>query len=183
METPYLVSVLRFDSDTDQHIGREMVRIRQLVGVPSRSDAFPHISLVPTTVDDRDRTIQRMGAMLANQPSLDVVFSHLGYFSGGVVFLGVTPTQSLIALHRRLFEASLPDANAPWIDLYYPGRWVPHCTVALRILDDSLGMVIREVRTLIATPLLAQCMAVELLEVHEDRVQVLKRIELQLRES
>ncbi|MBU1050018.1 2'-5' RNA ligase family protein, partial [Candidatus Bipolaricaulota bacterium] len=103
--------------------------------------------------------------------------------AAALFFLGVTPTQSLIALHRRLFEASLPDATAPWIDLYCPGRWVPHCTVALRIPDDSLGMVIREVRNLIATPLLAQCMAVELLEVHEDCVQVIKRIELQLRES
>ncbi len=71
---------------------------------------------------------------LAASPSIEL--SSLGVFvsAAPVVFLGVTPAARLLErnedVHRRLDAASIRVR-----DLYRPGRWVPHCTLAMHVVD------------------------------------------------
>lgn len=55
-----------------------------------------------------------------------------GTFSAesGVVFLAPAVTVELTGLHERFFRSFGPRLDG-CSDLYRPGRWVPHCTVAM----------------------------------------------------
>ena len=139
MTAPCDVSVLRFDAQTEALIQTVMRRMGQLAGAPDPADQVPHVSLIPTQPEDREGVIDRVSALLVNQPVVEIVFSHLGVFPGGVLFLGATPTEALITLHQQIHDVSAPGPNAPWIDLYKPGRWVPHCTVSMGMPNESLS--------------------------------------------
>lgn len=179
MSKPFIVSLLRFDSETDAHIQSMMDCIRHSVGISESSDSFPHVSLIPTELENRDVVIDRMSALLVNQPVLEITFPHMGLFPGGVLFLGVAPTEALITLHQQVYEASTPGPEAPWIDLYKPGRWVPHCTVAMEMPNTSLGQVLTEASDLVSLPLVGTCVSIELLEVRPGQpLHTLRRIDL-----
>ncbi len=178
MEPAYLVSVLRFDLPTDRRIRQEMQHLWQLADLPGQADSLPHISLVPTKADDCDGVIQSVHSALSGHPPLDVRFSHLGYFGSGVVYLGVTPSASLLDLHRQVFEASSPGADAPWIDYYRPDCWVPHCTLAMQVSKASRGGILDHACGMVASPFSARCLAIEWLEVRQGRVLRLKRMDL-----
>jgi len=178
MEPAYLVSVLRFDSETDRRVRPQMQRIRQILDSPGKTDGFPHISLVPSKADDCDDVIQRVHSALVGHPSLEVRFSYLGYFGSGVVFLGATPTAALLTLHRQVFEASRPGEDAPWIEYYRPDRWVPHCTLAMEISKIMLGGILDQISGMVVSPIHARCVAIEWLKVQQGRIQRLKRMDL-----
>lgn len=124
-EKPFIVSLLRLDSETDARLQSMMSCIRHSIGIPESPDSFPHVSLIPTSLEDRDGVIDRLSERFANHPAVEIVFSHLGLFPGGVLFLGVTPTEALITLHQQVYGASAPGPNASWIDLYKPGDGFP----------------------------------------------------------
>jgi len=179
MTTPFDVSVLRLDPKTDRCIRTVMQRICTLIGIPEPPNYLPHISLIPTTQEDRDGVIDRLVEQLEEQPVLNVVFSHVGLFPSGVLFLGVTPSQALIELHQHVYQASRPGPNVPWISLYKPDTWVPHCTLAMTMPNECLGPTFAEVSHLISFPLIGQCTAIELLDVQPHKpARLFRRIDL-----
>src|SRR5690606_24608876 len=67
-------------------------------------------------------------------PSLPVSLSSLGMFPGDetVLFLAPSADAELISIQAAL-HGRMPDfTQTPW-KLYAPGRWVPHCTLAMRL--------------------------------------------------
>ena len=178
-EKPFIVSLLRFDSETDARIQTMMSRIRHSIGITESSDSFPHVSLIPTALEDRDGVIARLSERFASHPAIEIVFSHIGYFPGGVLFLGVTPTEALITLHQQVYSASAPGPQTPWIDLYRPGRWIPHCTVAMEMPNESLERAVKEACECVAFPLVGTCVSIELLEVRPGQpLRTLRTIDL-----
>jgi hypothetical protein len=55
---------------------------------------------------------------------------------------GVTPTASLLDRHRAVHDRLAAGGVAVW-DHYLPGRWVPHCTVSLRVPNPLMGAAVR----------------------------------------
>ena len=169
----YLVSVLRFDAETAEQIRRAMTQIQRYQGRLITESFSPHVSLVPTDFDEHANWAEGFLEWLATQQSFDVTFSHVGVFGGDILFLGATVTESLLAFHRECFRWMSPSSGVPWIDLYKPQRWVPHCTLAAGIPKHALGSVISDAMISLKLPLAAVCRAVELVSVEGKKSEVI----------
>lgn len=179
MNKRFIVSLLRFDPKTDDLIRDVVTRIQQLLGNDGPAAYAPHISLIPTDFDDRAELAKRIRNLVSAQRTFEITFSHLGLFKGGVVFLGVTATDSLLAFHQRCFLASSPSPQTPWIDLCRPGKWVAHCTLAMAVPDELIGSILAEANSYLALPITATCQAIDLLEVDDGKIHVLETMRFQ----
>jgi 2'-5' RNA ligase len=92
----------------------------------------PHVSLA--VFEDADLT--SVGDALVPETQafvgMPLTLASLGFFVGPSLFafLGVTPTERLLDVHRQLHAALDGVAHRVWSD-YEPGAFVPHCTLAM----------------------------------------------------
>ncbi len=119
---------LYFDAVSEARLLAEWDRIGSDL---AQLGARPHVSLAvfrPPT--DPTPVIEAIDAWTAHEDPMEVSLESVGMFDAGVVFLAPVVSAELIAAHGR-FHAFLGDLER-W-DLYRPGRWVPHCTMATRL--------------------------------------------------
>jgi hypothetical protein len=101
----------------------------------------PHVSLAAAARLAPDTVAAALaGVQVGRGLTMDLDF--VGQFVGRVLWLGVTATEDLLA-HHRLVHERLADAAVEVWEHYRPGRWVPHCTVSLRIPNPLLAPAIR----------------------------------------
>ncbi len=109
----------------------------------------PHVTLA--IYDDLEcRTCESKISGLARKiHGFNLTFSFLGIFQSEnpVVFLGPTITQELLSIHFRLHELLKDAAMHPW-DLYRPGKWVPHCSLAVEFPAEKLPNAVQICRKL-----------------------------------
>ena len=96
----------------------------------------PHVSLAVA-----DRLVlpdPSLAEQIASQ-RLEVRLETLGTFAGseGVLMCGVTVTGALLEVHAAVHTAIAGDGGGPH-GHYRPGRWVPHCTVAIGLDHEEL---------------------------------------------
>lgn len=74
---------------------------------------------------------------------LEVRMETLGTFAGseGVLMCGVTVTAGMLEIHAAVQAALAGDGGGP-CGHYRPGRWVPHCTVAIGLDHEELGAAV-----------------------------------------
>ena len=105
--------------------------------------AQPHISLA--VFADLDPTLIREGLSRFAEVTrpLSVILSYAGTFptAEGVVFLAPVVTQELLEVHQK-FHQFLSDRGLACVEYYWPGKWVPHCTVAIDVAPDRVGAAI-----------------------------------------
>ncbi|WP_030489303.1 2'-5' RNA ligase family protein [Micromonospora chokoriensis] len=111
----------------------------------------PHVSLTVAPRFDPDQVAEALqGTVVAAPLRLD--FQHAGQFVGRVLWLGPAPTPELLA-HHRLVHDRLAAAGIPLAEHYQPGRWVPHCTLSMRVPNTLMAAAVR--RCLEVLPLAA----------------------------
>ena len=105
--------------------------------------AKPHISLASFEDLDPLALQDDLRHFAATTKPLLVALSSVGAFptSEGVVFLAPVVTRELLDVHER-FQGLLGSTGAGCLGYWWPGRWVPHCTVATEITPDKLGRAI-----------------------------------------
>lgn len=171
MTDSVFVTVLRFDEASERRIREGRAAILRCVGRRVAEDVGPHVSLIPTDASDEDALVGRLVAAVVDAPPLRVVLSHLGWFSGGVLFLGVTPTRELLEFHRLIHRACAPSPTAKWIDLYQPGAWVPHCTLAMGVPATARGDAQAAATASFDLPIVVTPSCMELVIIDESRVE------------
>ena len=112
-------------------------------GVPaifSTLGATPHVSLAVFEQYNPDRLHALLKKLAASFPPTDFHLSSLGTFPGkeGVLFLAPVVTSSLLEIHSWLHRALPKVAEESWV-YYDPGRWVPHCTLSLRLTPKKMA--------------------------------------------
>ncbi|MDG4808958.1 2'-5' RNA ligase family protein [Micromonospora sp. WMMD1120] len=111
----------------------------------------PHVSLaVAPRLDPEQVAAALRGTVVAAPLRLD--FQHAGQFVGRVLWLGPAPTPELLA-HHRLVHDRLAAAGVGLTEHYRPGRWVPHCTLSMRVPNALMAAAVR--RCLEVLPLAA----------------------------
>ncbi|GIF73832.1 2'-5' RNA ligase family protein [Asanoa siamensis] len=125
---------------------RTLWRALEAEGIPTLaslqdSKHRPHVSLAAASRLAPDEVVAALGdAPLGRGLALDMDF--VGQFVGRVLWLGVTPTPALLDLHREAHERLAKGGIEVW-EHYRPGRWVPHCTVSLRVPNPLMGPAVR----------------------------------------
>ncbi|MEW2141850.1 2'-5' RNA ligase family protein [Micromonospora vinacea] len=111
----------------------------------------PHVSLMVAPRFDREQVAEALQGIVVAAP-LRLDFQHAGQFVGRVLWLGPAPTPELLA-HHRLVHERLAAAGIPLAEHYRPGRWVPHCTLSMRVPNSLMAAAVR--RCLEVLPLAA----------------------------
>jgi hypothetical protein len=101
----------------------------------------PHLSLVAADRLDGPAIVAAMKGLSA-VPPFPVTFQYVGYFPGGVVWLGLAPSEALLR-HHTTVPTRLADAGIAGSPLYAAGTWVPHCTVSMRVPLAKLAEAVR----------------------------------------
>ncbi|MEC0238484.1 2'-5' RNA ligase family protein [Paenibacillus dokdonensis] len=97
----------------------------------------PHITLASYEDVNVDDFIYSFDNLFDRQPRFHLELSVLGTFiHSGTLFLTPTPSRVLLDIHAKLHKA-LGEYQTD-SDLYLPGQWIPHCTIANRLSQDKL---------------------------------------------
>lgn len=91
----------------------------------------PHITLGGCEGLDLDTCLSSLKEFSTASNPFAVEMPYLGIFphEKGAVFLGVTVTDELLAYHKLFHEIFRSRAKEP-LDVFAPGRWIPHCSLA-----------------------------------------------------
>ncbi|MEV6350960.1 2'-5' RNA ligase family protein [Actinoplanes sp. NPDC051851] len=135
---------LYLDVDANRRL-RTLWRALEAEGIPTMGSLHqkhrPHVSLAAARTMD---PVAAAGALtgLTVGRGLTLSLDFVGQFVGRVLWLGVTVTEELLAHHRVIHEHLAAGGVEVW-DHYRPGRWVPHCTVSLRVPNPMMAPAIR----------------------------------------
>ena len=101
----------------------------------------PHISLavfdkpLKGALASRSSARENLAEFARATKPFSLVLSSVGIFPGeetDVVYLGPVTTAELLELHTS-FHHLFHDAEASCSEFYLPGKWVPHCTLAIGV--------------------------------------------------
>ncbi|MBF9127533.1 2'-5' RNA ligase family protein [Plantactinospora sp. S1510] len=111
--------------------------MRSLLGQRHR----PHVSLAVAPRLDPEQVAGALAGTVVAAP-LRLSFQYAGQFVGRVVWLGPTPTAELLT-HQETVHTRLVQAGVPVSEHYRPGRWVPHCTLSMRVPNAAMAAAVR----------------------------------------
>ncbi|MFY1672300.1 2'-5' RNA ligase family protein [Plantactinospora sp. WMMB334] len=124
----------------------------------------PHVSLAVAAQLDPDAVGEALaGTVVA--PPLRLSLQYAGQFVGRVLWLGPSPSPELLA-HHATVHAQLTSAGVPVSELYQPGRWVPHCTLSMRVPNALMAVAVR--RCLEVLPIEATVVGAALVDYARD---------------
>jgi 2'-5' RNA ligase len=146
---------LYLDVDATRRV-RTLWRALEAEGIPTLGSLHqkhrPHVSLAAAHRIDPHAVAGALGDFpVGRDLTLDMDF--VGQFVGRVLWLGVTVTPTLLDRHREIHERLTAGGVEVW-EHYRPGRWVPHCTISLRVPNPMMAPAIR--RCLEILPLTAR---------------------------
>jgi 2'-5' RNA ligase len=106
------------------------------------SAAKPHVTVMSSTPIPFPQLRNALSDLASEFGPVELTFSHLGVFPADkpVLFLGVTPTATLMSLHRRLFDLISPISEVPTFAM--PDVFVFHCTLGFVLKPKLLPRAI-----------------------------------------
>jgi hypothetical protein len=115
--------------------------------IMSKMGIRPHISLAAAESLDPDRACADLSKLAQHSTPILTALSAVGTFSAGqgVVYLAPVVTAEMIELHGAL-NARLEQAGLVLYDYYRPAVWIPHCTTAINLLPDEIGVAVQVCR-------------------------------------
>jgi hypothetical protein len=142
------------------------------VAVTSASQA-PHVTLAVLETSDPGNLIERLEKAMVGLGGPTIMLAHFGVFvqPNLVLFLGVTPTDELRYLQRRVIDTAVASGGSVW-EHYQPGAWVPHCTLASHFASlTMLGpLLATDLGDLPAVPVLVHTDGVEVVGIPDGDV-------------
>jgi 2'-5' RNA ligase len=130
---PYSIE-LRFDDALTEAIALLSQAAAELAGLP-HGVAEPHLSLA--VYDERDtvdptRLAAALDRLAARHAPPPLSFASVGVFptEERVLFLAPVVSPQLLALHHA-YHSLTAELRPRCRSYYWPGKWVPHCTLAM----------------------------------------------------
>ena len=137
---------LFFDPDTEAIIKTAWKKLAETGIAPymHRSANRPHFSLAIYQSIHLAACEQKLQSLSAAWQPLPVSFQSIGIFptTPATVFLSSPVTTALLDLHAEVHQALHPTGIDP-SQYYLPGKWVPHCTLALDLEPGLLPQVLK----------------------------------------
>lgn len=136
---------LYLDTDATRRV-RALWTALEAEGVPTLASLQdqrhrPHVSLAAAHRLAPDPVAEALFGMDVGR-GLTVGLDFVGQFVGRVLWLGVTATAELLDHHRKVHDRLTAAGVEVW-EHYRPGRWVPHCTVSMRVPNPLMAPAIR----------------------------------------
>lgn len=133
--------------------------IETFAGSPVR----PHVTLTHQLELDPDLFVTALRERLEAHPTFELTLPGLGLFvESGILYLSVVMTDPLWTLHQDVAEL-VSEHGARSSPYYQPGRWTPHCTLAVKLTPETMLDAVRACQT-VPFPLAAQALSVGVIE-------------------
>lgn len=130
-----------FDGQTEAQVRQLWQRVAShgIDSPLSEGAVRPHLSLAVFDQADGLLLQEAVAAFASHCPPLWILFAFVGAFPApeGVVFLAPVVTSELLEMHA-VFHKRLRALGLVSQAHYQPGRWVPHCTVAIRAAPEQM---------------------------------------------
>ncbi len=99
----------------------------------------PHLTYHVADAYDASAIVDALGAVARASQRFTLETHGLGVFRGDetVLYLHVSPSAALAAMHDRVWDAVTPIATAPK-PVYAAATWVPHITLAIGDLTEEV---------------------------------------------
>ncbi|MBZ0135606.1 MAG: 2'-5' RNA ligase family protein [Planctomycetes bacterium] len=139
---PFAIELF-FDPGCETRLRRLIKGLRdtQLGGTVLIEDVKARFHITLAVCDHVNEPVMRkvLGEIAQATHSLPVILSSLGMFPAAetVLFLAPVVDPELLEVHRALHARLSEFTESPW-KLYRPGRWVPHCTLALKLPREGV---------------------------------------------
>lgn len=103
----------------------------------------PHISLAIYEDIPIERFKEDLQMFSNELKPFDITLSSVGMFvtQEPVIYLAPTVTKELLDIHEKFHIFFEKYNNQTW-DYYLPGKWVPHCTLAMNLNDKMVNKTI-----------------------------------------
>ena len=133
---------LFFDHESELSVRKVWDGVGEALGQSSLSDsgARPHVSLAVYNDElDTSGFPEQLLEFAESTEQFEFCLSSVGTFLGneGVVFLSPVVTRQLLAVHKR-FHKVFSRYTESAIAYYFPGSWVPHCTVGIDLAASEV---------------------------------------------
>lgn len=102
---------------------------------------FPHFTLYGLDDADIDAVERVVADVAANHEPFSVRTDGIGVFPGNHVYVPVTHSRTLGALHYEMVD-ELRALGESLMPFYEPGSWFPHVGLALGVDDEQTGEVV-----------------------------------------
>ncbi|WP_273851952.1 2'-5' RNA ligase family protein [Guptibacillus spartinae] len=159
-----------FDEETEakvKEIWRELKEQGLSYYIDEVKDGRPHITLASYEHLDREEYIREIDTFYDRVEKMEIMFNMVSSFLNyGTIFIAPTVTKDLLAIHSAHHQ-HFEDFNGSVNSLYFPGQWIPHCTVANQLEPDDLANVFQYCFTEVQ-PFRGKIEAVALIEVKEE---------------
>ncbi len=134
----------------DVHTEKTIYDIWQILAEQNLSSGMldagirPHITLAIYEELECKPCENELLKITSKTSSLSIQLTHLGLFTNPdpVIFAAPLATKSLLDFHSDLQVKLADDGKNSW-DLYKPGNWVPHCTLAMGYQLQHQAEIIR----------------------------------------
>lgn len=101
------------------------------------SNARPHVALAGFHDVDEKECIEKLNEFVQTKKKFPAYIGSVGMFTDtNTIFASPIMTESLYRFHRDLHEC-YSDFDTKDYEWYLPGRWVPHCTLAMMRNDGD----------------------------------------------
>lgn len=132
----------------------------QLIEIESR----PHLTLFSSDFVDINKLENILRVIGSKQEPLSLSFSSIGSFTNdnNVLFLGPTPSFSLLQFHSQLCDAMKKEGIETGEE-YRPDKWIPHCLVAQDVPKTRMAEAFTVLRDL-KLPVSGYAMEISLVE-------------------
>ena len=119
-----------FDEKALERVGE--IREHVLSGEENLCDStndIPHLTFTISENKHRKQLEKNIAELVEKRQLPTVNFSHMGFFpKKKIVFLGVTPSISLLLFQRQIVKA-VNDTGAGLFPYSIPSNWLPHCSI------------------------------------------------------
>ncbi|PIM99494.1 hypothetical protein CDL12_28014 [Handroanthus impetiginosus] len=132
----------------------------QLIEIESR----PHLTLFSSPFVDVSKLENVLRNFASKQESLSLTFSSIGSLpsDNNVLFLGPTPSLSLLQFHSQLSDA-MKKEGIEIGEEYRPDKWIPYCPVAEEVPKTRMAEAFTVLRDL-KLPVNGYAMEISLVE-------------------
>ena len=133
----YAVELI-FDEESQKKINK----IRELLsssGVHDEAVPTNHVSIADFETDDLEGLKVKVNEFANNIDKFKLNLAMVGTFmtKENVIFLQPVMTDELMNVHK-MFLDSMKDFDGKANEYYNHNKWVPHCTIAIRLSDEEL---------------------------------------------
>lgn len=159
---------LFFDQKTEEEIRRiwQVLAESQISDYLHFSNNRPHITLAIFEDLDLVKTSDLLCDLAGHFQVFDISFQSVGIFPNTTVFLAPLVTRELLDFQKKLHEHFLSFSKLPEMPYFLPGKWVPHCSLAIDFESGKQLEAIQKILNDVHLPLNGKAVELGLTSFH-----------------